>query len=243
MDYHQAVDLDGTGVNMKFGRIYRPIPALRLGAAVHTPTYYSLDRTYQSYLSTNFNPSGDTTPALDDVGLNAWEFSSPTRLMFGASYSFGHVAVISLDYERTWYNGMRVHDVPNGFDIYPDKYRQEFRDNFKGGNTLRAGVEVKPLPKLALRVGYGYNDGALRNAYANYINRPLTYRAVNYSGGVGYSFGRTTIDVAYQRLVQSQTSYLLYYALDDAGVFDTASPYYSTEYNRDYVVMTLGYRF
>ena len=243
MDYNQAVDVDGTGINFKLGLIYRPIPSLRLGAALHTPTFYSLERTYLAFMSTNFNPSGDTTPALSDEGVNVWEFSSPTRLMFGASYSIGNVAVISLDYERTWYDGMRVHDVPNGFDIYPDEYRQEFRDNFKAGNTLRAGVEVKPLPKLALRVGYGYNDGALRNAYSNYINRPLTYRAVNYSGGIGYSFGRTTIDVAYQRLVQSQTSYLLYYALDDAGVFDTASPYYSTEYNRDYVVMTLGFRF
>ena len=194
-------------------------------------------------MSTNFNPAGDTTPALDDVDRNTRDFSSPTRLMFGASYSFGNVAVLSLDYERSWYNGTRVHDVPSRFDIYPNEYRQEFKDNFKGANTLRAGVEVKPISKLALRVGYGYSDGALRNDEALYYNRPLTYRTVNYSGGVGYSFGRTTLDVAYQHLVQSQTSYLLYYALDDAGVFDTASPYYSTEYNRDYVILTLGYRF
>ena len=243
MDYNQAVDVDGAGVNFKLGLIYRPIPSLRLGAAIHTPTYYSLERTYQAFMSTNFNPSGDTTPALDDVGENAWEFSSPTRLMFGASYSIGNYAVLSVDYERSWYNGMRVHDVPNGFDIYPNEYRQEFKDNFKPSNTIRVGVEAKPLPRLALRVGYGYNDGSLRNAYSDYINRPLTYRVVCYSGGVGYSFGRTTLDLAYQRLVQSQTSYMLYYAMDDAGIFDTASPYYSTEHNNDYVIMTLGYRF
>ena len=245
MDYNQAVEIDGAGVNFKLGLIYRPIPSLRLGAAIHTPTYYTLERTYQGFMSTNFNPSGDTTPALDDVGENAWEFSSPTRLMFGASYSIGNYAVFSLDYERSWYNGMRVHDVPNGFDIYPNEYRQEFKDNFKPSNTIRVGVEAKPLPKLALRVGYGYNDGSLRNAYSDYINRPLTYRVVCYSGGVGYSFGRTTLDLAYQHLVQSQTSYMLYYAMYDAGssVFDTASPYYSTSYNRDYVIMTLGYRF
>ena len=243
MDYNQAVNVDGAGVNFKLGFIYRPIPSLRLGAAIHTPTYYSLERTYQAFMSTNFNPAGDTTPALDDVGENAWEFTSPTRLMLGASYSLGNYAVISVDYERAWYNGMRVHDVPFGFDIYPDEYRQEFKDNFKATNILRLGVEAKPLPQLALRVGYGVNDDTLRNAYSAYYNRPLTFRVACYSGGIGYSFGRTTLDLAYQHLVQSQTAYMLYYAMDDAGVFDTASPYYSSEFKRNNVILTLGYRF
>ena len=243
MDYNQAVEVDGTGVNFKLGLIYRPLPSLRLGAAIHTPTYYSLERTYQAFMGTNFNPAGDTTPALDDVGKNSWEFSSPTRLLLGASYSLGNVAVVSVDYERKWYNGMRVHDVPNGFDIYPNEYRQEFKDNFQASNTLRAGVEVKPLPVLALRVGYGLSDGALRNDKSLYYNRPLTYKSDCISAGVGFSFGRTTLDLAYQHLQQKQTSYMLYYALDDAGIFDTASPVYSTDFNRDYVILTLGYRF
>ena len=243
MDYNQAVNISGAGINLKAGIIYRPIPALRLGVAIHTPTYYSLERSYQAYMATNFHPDGDTTPALDDVGENSWEFCSPTRLMFGASYSFGNVAVISVDYERDWYNGMRVKRVPSGFDLMPQDYREEFKANFKGSNVLRIGAEVKPMPKLALRAGYGLNDGALRNAYSSYYNRPLTFRTACYSGGIGYSFGRTTLDLAYQHLVQSQTSYMLYYALEDSGYFDTASPYYSTEFKRNYVILTLGYRF
>lgn len=243
MDYNQAVAIEGAGINLKVGLIYRPISALRLGVALHTPTYYSLERSYQSYMATNFNPDGDTTPALDDVGENSWAFSSPTRLMFGASYSFGTFAVLSVDYERDWYNGIRVKGIPSGFDLMEQDYRQEFKDNFKGSNVLRVGAEVKPLPNFALRAGYGYNDGALRNEYSAYYNRPLTYRTVCYSGGVGFAVGRTTIDLAYQHLVQDQTAYMLYYALEDSGVFDTASPYYSTSYKRNYVTLTLGYKF
>ncbi len=244
MDYNQAVDLDGTGVNFKLGVIYRPFASLRLGAAIHTPTYYNLTRTYQAHMASNFNPSGDTTPALDDVGENSWELTSPTRLMLGASYTFGRFAVVSVDYERTWYNGMRMKEVPNGFDIYPNEYRQEIKDNFKGASTLRAGVELKPLKFLALRVGYGLSDGALRNDTSLYYNRPLTHRVACYSAGVGFAIGRATVDLAFQHQVQSQTSYLLYYAMDDTtGAFDTASPYYSTEYKRNNVILTLGYRF
>lgn len=244
MDYNQAVNIDGTGVNFKLGVIYRPIPSLRLGVAVHTPTYYSLDRSYQAYMGTNFNAAGDTTPVLDDVGMNAWEFTSPTRLMFGASYSLGNVAVLSVDYERDWYNGIRVKGIPSGFDYTKQLYREEFKDNFKGSNVLRIGAEVKPLPMVALRAGYGIADGMLRNDKSLYYNRPLTYRTECLSAGLGVAFGRTTIDLGYQHLTNKQTDYMLYYALHTpTGTFDTASPMYRTDLKRDYVILTLGYKF
>ena len=244
MDYNQAVDIEGTGVNFKFGAIYRPIPSLRLGVAVHTPTYYSLERSYQAYMGTNFNPAGDTTPVLDDVATNAWDFTSPTRLMFGASYSLGNVAVLSVDYERDWYNGIRVKNIPAGFDYVAQMYREEFKDNFKGSNTLRVGAEVKPLPMLALRAGYGVADGMLRNDKSLYYNRPLPYRTDCISAGVGVAIGRTTFDLGYQHIENKQTDYMLFYALESAtGAFDTASPMYRTDLKRDYVVLTIGYKF
>lgn len=243
MDYNQAVTVEGTGINLKVGAIYRPFPSLRIGVAVHTPTYYSLERSYQSYMGTNFNPAGDTTPVLDDVAENTWDFTSPTRLMVGASYSVGTFAVLSVDYERDWYNGIRVKDTPNGFDISKQVYREEFKDNFKGSNTLRIGAEVKPLPMLALRAGYGVADGMLRNDRSLYYNRPLNYRTDCYSAGVGVAFGRTTLDLGYQHLQNKQTDYMLYYALDDTGVFDTASPVYNTSLKRNYVILTLAHRF
>ena len=244
MDYNQAVDIEGTGVNFKFGAIYRPIPSLRLGVAVHTPTYYSLERSYQAYMGTNFNPAGDTTPVLDDVATNAWDFTSPTRLMLGASYSLGNVAVLSVDYERDWYNGIRVKNIPAGFDYVAQMYREEFKDNFKGSNTLRVGAEVKPLPMLAVRAGYGVADGMLRNDKSLYYNRPLNYRTDCISAGVGVAIGRTTLDLGYQHIENKQTDYMLFYALESAtGAFDTASPMYRTDLKRDYVVLTIGYKF
>lgn len=244
MDYNQAVDISGTGVNFKLGFILRPIPALRIGAALHTPTYYSLKRTYQAYLASNFNSAGDTTPPLDDNGDNTWDFTSPTRLMFGLSYTFGRFAILSVDYERDWYNGMRVKNIPSGFDLSEADYRSEFTNNFKGSNTLRAGVEIKPLPMLSLRAGYGLSDSMLRNPRDRYYNSPLTYKSTCYSAGMGMAFGGFTVDVAYQYIENKQTEYMLYYALDSrTGIFDTSSPFYSTDFRRNYVILTLGYRF
>ncbi|MBR5333176.1 MAG: hypothetical protein IKV33_00375 [Alistipes sp.] len=244
MDYNQAVEVRGTGMNVKLGLIYRPWEALRLGVALHTPTHYTLERSYQAYMATNFNGIGDTTPALDDVGMNTWDFWSPTRLMFGASYAFGRFAVLSVDYERDWYNGMRASNLPAGFDLTKEDYRYEFKNNYKGSNTLRVGVEIKPLPQMALRAGYGIADGALRNDQTLYYNTPTTYRTTCYSAGLGYAIGAVTLDLAYQRIENLQTAYMLYYAMDaQTGVFDTASPYYRTDFKRNYFTLTFGYRF
>ncbi len=243
MDYNQAVQVTGSGMNAKFGLIYRPLEALRLGVAVHTPTHYVLERSYQAYMASNFNPAGDITEALEDYGENTWDFWSPARLMFGASYTFGRFAVVSVDYERDWYNGMRVSRVPFGFDLTKDDYRKEFTDNYKGSNTLRIGAEVKPLPNLALRAGYGVADGALRKDESLYYNAPITKRTTCYSAGAGFALGAVTIDLAYQHLNNQQTEYLLYYAIDEMGIFDTASPYYRTDLKRNYFTLSFGYKF
>ena len=243
MDYNQAVEVTGSGMNAKFGLIYRPWEALRVGVAVHTPTHYVLERSYQAYMASNFNPAGDITEALEDYGENTWDFWSPARLMFGASYTFGRFAVVSVDYERDWYNGMRVSRVPFGFDLTKDDYRKEFTDNYKGSNTLRIGAEVKPLPNLALRAGYGVADGALRKDESLYYNAPITKRTTCYSAGAGFALGAVTIDLAYQHLNNQQTEYLLYYAIDEMGIFDTASPYYRTDLKRNYFTLSFGYKF
>lgn len=243
MDYNQAVELSGAGVNFKLGAIYRPFPALRLGAAIHTPTYYALDRTYQAYMATNYNPNGDTTLPLEDIGDQTWDFVSPTRLMFGASYTFGRMAVVSVDYERTWYNGMRVKNVPDGFDLMPDDYRAEFKANYKGANTLRIGAEIKPLSVVSLRAGYGVSDAMLRNDKELYYNTPTTYKTTCVSAGLGFQLGAVSLDLAYQYIKNEQTEYMLFYAVDDTGYFDSASPTYKTDFVRNYVTLTMGYKF
>ena len=243
MDYNQAVLVNGTGMNAKIGLIYRPVEALRLGVAVHTPTFYALERSYQAYMATDLNPQGNTTPELEDFGENTWDFWSPTRLMFGASYAFGRFAVVSVDYERDWYNGMRVKNIPAGFDLTAEQYRQEFRDNYKGSNTLRIGAEVKPLPSFALRAGYGVASGALRNDKSWYYNAPQIYKTTCLSAGAGFALGAATIDLSYQHINNKQTEYMLFYAMDNNGVFDTASPTYRTDLNRNYFTLTIGYRF
>lgn len=243
MDYNQSVNMSGVGVNFKLGVIYRPFGGLRLGWAIHTPTFYALEREYAAHMATNFNQYGDRTPVLEDYGQNTWDFITPTRMLFGASYSFGRFAVLSVDYERDWYNGMRMKNVPAGFDILPRDYRYEVKNNYKASNTFRVGAELRPLPAIALRAGYGVTDSMLKAPKENFYNSPTTYKLECYSAGVGLAIGSASIDLAYQHLKQSQSAYFLFYAMDEQGVLDSASELYTTNLKRDYVTLSLTFRF
>lgn len=145
------------GVDFKLGVIVRPVAGLRVGVAFHTPTYYWLDRSYradiESHLINNKTEDDqynfDSTPRQDDIGGNSWDFGVAFAAVgSGASYTFGNFAIVSVDYEREWYNGIRVKNVPEGADFHPEAYKAEFKNNYKGTNTLRQASKCVPCRSL-----------------------------------------------------------------------------------------------
>lgn len=251
-DLYQKSVLDGSGVNFKVGVIVRPTEHLRIGMAFHTPTYYSLERRYYGDITTqlynnaskNTEINQDGTPSQDDMGGNSWCFTSPARLLLGISYTFGNFGLVSVDYERDWYNGIRVKNTPEGFEPYPEEYKAEFKHAFRGTNTIRAGVEFKPMPRMALRVGAGYTDSMLEDK-ANYYDTPLTYETRYITAGVGFNLSRcVTLDLAYQHVTDKQSSYRLFYSLERAtGDFFTTTGLFDTESKRNNVALSVVFRF
>ncbi len=252
-DLWQRTVLDGAGVNFKLGVIVRPVAGLRLGVALHTPTYYSLERSYQAgmdyrLLSNVESVSGAEerleSPVQYDEAGNSWDFVSPTRLMFGASYTFGKFAVVSVDYERDWYNGIRVKNVPDGADFGTAVYKNDFKSNFCATNNVRVGVEVRPLPIFALRAGYGYSSSMLKDASLAYEVPQLT-ECDYFTLGAGVNISRrVSLDVAYQRLSDEQSDYRLFYSYDNStGSFADTSDLYRTSLTRHFISLSLGVHF
>lgn len=255
-NYDQSAKISGAGVNFKIGIVYRPIDGLRLGFAFHTPTYYSLTYKYRGGMTSDVkslgsNPDGymldsegyinpplsESTALLIDDGSDSWEYVSPSRMLFGASYTFGQYAVISVDYERDWYNGIRVKQSPYGKGVY-DNFA---RDYFKGSNTLRIGAEVRIIPQIALRAGYGLWASALKDSSAIFSS-PVIYRTDYVGAGVGFTLSKTVfLDLAYQYRHDRLTDYATYYYYNDVEA--GSSPIYRTTINRHSAMLTLGFRF
>lgn len=264
MNLYQRMTIDGSGVNFKLGVVVRPVKGLRVGVAFHTPTYYSLDYSYRAGITTNIlktediasgkSPvqgvqAGNDSPTASNEGPDSWNYTSPARLMLGASYTFGNFAIVSVDYERDWYNSIRVKGVPRYNSLSSEDYKSEIRDCFQATNTLRAGVEVKPLPFLAVRLGGGYTGSMLkdRTRYANQVNggMPVTCESRYVSAGLGLIFSRSvSLDIAYQNVADKLSSYRLFFSRDyNTGDMQTWTGAYDTSITQHYISMTLNFRF
>ena len=253
-NYDQITQMKGTGINFKIGAIYRPIESLRIGVAFHTPTYYNVTYKYQGGMTSEVKainnvdgytvnsqgyidpPFSEQTELLIDDGDYSWRFTTPTRLMVGASYTVAKQLILSVDYERDWYNTMRMKNSP-----YGPLYKGFIKDEFKGSNTLRAGAEWRFIPQMAFRLGYGLWSGALDDDDKVYSS-PVIYRTEYMSTGLGIALSKHfTIDLAYMYCKNNITPYKTFYGYN-ANV-DIASPTFRTSISRHNAMMTLTVKF
>ena len=148
----------GIGVNAKFGLIYIPVNGLRFGATVSTPTFMTITDEWDETLESNFttgNPKSYTKSS--PIGKSSYNLISPFRAGLGISYVIKTFAILSADFEGVGFNFMSLNDSndDNAFDGAGGE-NETIRDDFRFAKNIRLGVEIKPLPQLALRAGYAF---------------------------------------------------------------------------------------
>lgn len=270
MMYDQNVKVTGSGFNGKFGVTLRPIGGLRIGVAVHTPTFLSLSKYYSASMRANVAGDNENLDITKTTPTNSYSYNytTPARLLTGISYTFGKWAVLSADYERVWYNGMRLKSVAS--DV-ANNYKRQIKEHYKAGNNVRVGLEVKPTAWLSLRGGFGVQGNYLRAmadsngqmvsgelAMFNNYDAPVAYKTTNGTAGVGFRFNTVYIDLAYVYSKTSYTPYMLYYFYNPAdtdpnnvpvsqvgqnAAGETYTLTYGQEIERHGVMVTFGLRF
>ena len=243
-DYTQRVAANGVGINLKAGVIYRPTSSLRLGLAFHTPSAMAIDRKYQAQMfvkgfdvpNDQYVESAARVQKSDEL-YSYCEYYSPPRLMLGASYTFGQKAILSMDYEHTWYNGMAL-DLNEGH-VAKKEYKQALRNNFKGASTLRAGFEFRPVSSLSLRAGLAYYGSMMQNKNAIFDN-PIESTTTSASCGLGFNFGRCVLDLAYVFQNTKLSTYDLFYYQNESGSFTSASGELTGRLRRHQAILTFS---
>ena len=230
LDYKETLNVSGAGFNFKVGAIYRPIPLLRLGVALHTPTYFSLNETYRSYLSSEMllGSSGITSPRNRfDYGIE-----SPYRMIGSLAFTFEEKGLLSVDVEYLDYTTMRLNEGADGTLFTSEN--SYIKSNFKNAVNLRAGGEFW-LGDIALRAGYAMYG----NPYVSTnVNSNAGISVI--SGGLGYRLGGLFMDVAYQRMVGESNHY--YYNLVDVDGSPALPPVLSSMVQGK-VLLTVGFKF
>lgn len=178
-------DLTSVGVNLKLGAIFKPISPLRLGVAVHTPTYYSVTDDFSAIVQYD-NTAGSIAPTF------FYGIQTPFRFLANAAVVLGDISSsivgsISADYEYADYSMMRFDFTEDIVGEY--KFNTSIEDIFRPAHTFRLGGEVKFGP-FALRAGYAMQG----NPYVEVQNDA----SINYTTfGFGYRKSKVGFDLAY----------------------------------------------
>lgn len=242
--FNQRLETWGTGLNAKFGLIYKPIESLRLGVAVHTPTYYHLHDSYDTYMYNDYdlsNGSGGYNTYVDEsysdgYGAYDYQINSPMRTVFSAAYVLGKRAILSVDYEYLDYANMKLKNGGDGYDFGYEN--DDIKSTFKSVGNLHVGAEYRLSRALSLRAGYENLPGAqVENGWQSTTE--------TYSAGFGYRFGRCYIDAAYKHLASSSKTVLYDIPLGVVDSYDEAvtMPVANMNYKRNLYTLTFGIRF
>lgn len=253
--------ITGSGWNLSFGLIVKPIHELRFGVGIVSPTYWKLDQDYQGsvtysyfdpqYSQTQDNPLTGTEDT--DYASFSWKLKSPWRFMVGASAVIGQNAILSIDYERQAYNDMTMQNAT--YDRYG--YIDDYQDNTyvnndvhtycRAANIVRIGAEYRVTPQFSIRAGYNITGSNIKDDVRDGGTEVVTAGTdpsfslnktnQNVTFGLGYKFGSFYLDGAY--VYNHRTSNLFAYTDSNAGL----APMWKVEDNNSSIVFTLGMRF
>jgi len=245
---------EGTGVNFKFGLIWKPLQALRLGAAFHTPTYYDMRDTYYVEASLRAYKDGNQLYAADKGSNDGYDYSStytiktPWRFMGSVAGVIGTNGILSLDYEYVANETMRIGDDRD--NDYPD-VTNNVKTYFKPSHIIRVGGEYRVNPKWSLRAGYSYKTTQVEKGVDNYdyniatvgTNPAYQYdNAVhNITCGVGYRYKSFYTDLAYVHKIRESVYNAFSPINDQFGYEPNVSADVKDHNNR--FSLTLGIRF
>lgn len=245
MRYQPYVANYGSGVNFKVGAIIRPVSALRIGIAYHTSTLVSLTKDFYTEMTTNFANVGYSAHSL--VNSYTYNYSSPNKLLLGASLSILDRALISVDYDKVWYGNMQLHT--RGLE---EVFANDVAADLGTSENFRIGVEVRPYGDFYLRGGYAYYGTPFNAETENYINDGGvffgTYKThtSNLSFGGGMRFGNSSVDLVWTMSDAHFTNSTLYYFnyVDEVDNVLVSGPTISnTKHRTNNVALTYSLRF
>ena len=238
----------GVGGNLKLGVIYRPKEYIRLGLAIHTPSFLTLTDTRTVNLNTQLESDSGTaemysvsskTFTNDQEGKSKYFQTAPWKAIISASYVFRETedvkkqrAFISADIEYVNHRSSRFSsndEDPTEDEIaYYKSLNKVVKHEYRGTFNFRAGGEVK-FNTIMGRLGFAY--------YSNpYKDKAYKGDRLLLSGGVGYRNKGFFIDLTYVYNITKDVN--LPYRLEDR-----ANTFATVKQQQGNIIGSVGFKF
>lgn len=246
LTYDENFSLKGYGLNLKGGLIYRPIENIRLGIALHSPTWMPLKEIYKSGFAANlenrFGPGNGYDSVASSVftgggnSNNRYVLNSPAKIIISGSYVFREEesierqkGFITADIEYSNYKWLQyaAYDQYTSNDTYIP-YNKAIDAVYKGAFNIRMGGELK-FKTIMTRLGFAYYGSP-------YQDSELKGRKMNISGGLGYRNKGMFIDLTYVHRLNKDVNFPYRVNAPRANTFA------SLKDNGGNVLITIGFK-
>lgn len=214
--------------------------------AFHTPTFFNVNSYY--YASTSYafdaNVAGSGVSNIDGTaetnagydGKTEFDARTPWKVMGSIAGVIGGRGIISLDYERVMYDGMRTSYNGREDRVVADNVRT----TFKASNEIRIGGEFKVTPSFSVRAGYSYKTSPVEEnltqdpTAGTSMSYTLDNKTQRYTAGVGYRYKAFYADLAYERTNRQSDYY---------GFFNAEAPSSTLKDANNEVAVSVGFKF
>jgi len=195
----------GDGFSFGLGTIVKVTQNLRLGMSFRSPVWYELHEESNMYGEDLDDVDGyysilysDDPPAYensrDKILAFDYKLRTPSKLTTSVAYVFNTMGLLSAD---VTYNNYKEIHLKNDFSDINQEIDEILTDSF----TLSLGTEWR-FSDLSARGGYSYQQNPYLNAFDSDNKK-------GFSLGLGYDFGGTILDIAYD--YSERTDYYNFY--------------------------------
>lgn len=202
LEFTENLRTTGSGINAKFGFIFRANQAFRFGGSVHTPSILSLEDNFDNRLVNNYYEDEleqGQFLGTDEIaeGFFDYQLNTPWRYTGGVGFLFGKNGFLSADVEYADFPSTRF--SYDGFDADQRAVNQEITNELQDQLIVRIGGEVA-IDNFRFRLGYNLRSAPFINDESN---------RNQYSAGVGYRYKGFFVDLGY-RYTTFETLYYPY---------------------------------
>ena len=198
----------GEGFSLQLGSIVKVNDFIRLGLTYDSPTWMRLREETTQYLYT-FEDATSLEAEVDPAVINVfpeYHLRTPSQITGSAAFIIGDTGLISIDYSRKDYSTTEFRSNSGG------NFSQQnsvISNTLKAANTVRIGGELRHK-KFSYRGGYKMEQSPYKDtaAYGD---------LKGFSLGLGYDFGGSRLDLAYENSKRKMD-----HRFFNAGNLDTA---------------------
>jgi hypothetical protein len=226
LELNEDIVLDGTGVNLTVGLIYRPINFVQVGASFVTPTLYNISDSYTARLAADWNIRDDEDFSGESL-ISEYKITTPLKFSTGATLFLGKYGFVTGDVEFVNYNKAKYSSDTQGvsFSLENDDIRFYYTNvvNYRMGAEFRYTI---------FRLRGGYN--VMQNPYKKDFDVNQEIKTV--SAGAGVRFSKFYLDLTWLR--SKGNSSFSQYVLDNG-----TGPVASLKNTSTSVMATVGFTF